>query len=66
MKLGKSKYWHTTEKFDIKVLETVEEAQKVDRKNGNTMWMDAIKKEMKHVMLAFTRAMKKNYFCTLD
>ena len=55
-KLGKSKYWRTTEKFGIKVPKTVEEAQRFDRENGNTLWMDAIKKEMKHVMPAFTRA----------
>ena len=29
-KLGKSKYWHTTEKFRVKVLKTVEEAQRFD------------------------------------
>ena len=29
-KLEKSKYWHTTEKFRVKVLKTVEEAQRFD------------------------------------
>ena len=60
-KLGKSKYWRTTEKFGIKVPKTVDEAMRLDKENGNTLWMDAIQKEMKHVMPAFSRAK-----CTLD
>ena len=60
-KLGKSKYWRTVEKFGIRVPKTVEEAMRLDRENGNSLWNDAIQKEMKHVMPAFSRAK-----CTLD
>ena len=55
-KLGKSKYWRTMEEFGIKVPKTVEQAQRFDRESGNCLWMDANKKEMKHVMPAFSRA----------
>ena len=40
----------------IKVPKTVEQAQRFDRESGNCLWMDANKKEMKHVMPAFSRA----------
>ena len=56
LKLGKSKYCQTAETFGMKVLKTVEEAQRLDRENGNSLWMNAIKKQMKYVMLVFTRA----------
>ena len=32
---------------------TVEEALKLDKENGNTLWYDAITKEMKNVRIAF-------------
>ena len=32
---------------------TVKEADKLDAKNGDTKWMDAISKEMKNVRFAF-------------
>jgi hypothetical protein len=40
-------------KFGIEVPKTVKEALALDRKNGNTLWADAIAKEMKEVCIAF-------------
>ena len=40
-------------KFGVEVPETVPEALELDRKNGNTLWADAIKKEMKNSRVAF-------------
>ena len=49
----KSKYWSRTHKFGIKVPKTVQDAIKLDQENGDTMWWDAILKEMKNVRVAF-------------
>ena len=40
-------------KYGIEVPRTVEEAYMLDRKNNNTLWRDAVKKEMENVMVAF-------------
>jgi hypothetical protein len=42
----KTKYWQRTHKFGIRFPKTVAEAQVVDAKNGDTLWWDAIVKEM--------------------
>jgi hypothetical protein len=42
-----------THKFAIEVPKTVKEALALDRKNGNTLWADAIAKEMREVRIAF-------------
>ena len=42
----KSKYWTRTHKFGIRLPHSVEEALAIDRENGDTMWWDAICKEM--------------------
>jgi hypothetical protein len=49
----KARYWRTTQKFGIELPKTVEEAYKLDEKNGNTFWRDAITKEMARVIQAF-------------
>ena len=49
----KSKYWQRTHKFGIRIPKTVLEAQKLDDLNGNTLWWEAICKEMKNVLIAF-------------
>ena len=49
----KSKYWQRTHKFGIRIPKTVEEARALDLENGNTLWWDAICKEMKNVRPAF-------------
>jgi hypothetical protein len=48
-----TRYLKRTHKFGIKVPKTVKEALDLDRKNGNTSWVDAIAKEMKEVCIAF-------------
>ena len=45
----KSKYWMRTHKFIICIPKTVEEAKDLDMQNSNTLWCDAICKEMKNV-----------------
>ena len=49
----KSKYWLRTHKFGIQIPKSVEEAKELDRKNGNTLWWDAICKEMRNVRPGF-------------
>jgi hypothetical protein len=48
-----TRYLKRTHKFGIEVPKTVKEALALDRKNGNTLWADAIAKEMKEVDIAF-------------
>ena len=50
----KSKYWVRTHKFGIRIPKSVEEARMIDNENGNTLWWEAIVKEMKNVMVAFS------------
>ena len=45
----KSKYWLRTHKFGIEIPITVLQARQIDAKSGNTLWWDAICKEMKNV-----------------
>ena len=49
----KSKYWERTHKFGIRIPKNVKETMQIDKENGNTMWMDAVKKEMGNVRVAF-------------
>ena len=49
----KSKYWVRTHKFGIRVPKSVTEAKRLDEANGDTLWWDAICKEMKNVRNAF-------------
>ncbi len=48
-----TRYLKRTLKFGIEVPKTVKEALALDCKNGNTLWADAIAKEMKEVRTAF-------------
>ena len=61
--LRTSKYWRTQEKLGITIPRSIEQAYKLDEENtcNNTLWQDAIAKEMHHVLPAF-----KNVKCTLD
>jgi hypothetical protein len=43
----------TTHKYGIEIPTSVEHAKKLDAANGNTLWMDALKKEMYNVGIAF-------------
>ncbi len=47
------RYLKRTHKFGIEVPKTVKEALALDCKNSNTLWADAIAKEMKEVRIAF-------------
>ena len=49
----KSKYWLRTQKFGIRIPKFVEEVKKIDEQNGDTVWWDAICKEMRNVRPAF-------------
>ncbi len=49
----KSKYWLRTHKYGIRRPKNVQEAMEIDKENGNTLWMDAVKLEMKNVRVAF-------------
>ena len=53
-KLGTSKYWRTQEKLGITVPRSIEQAYKLDEENNNTLWRDAVAKEMRHVLPAFS------------
>ncbi len=46
-------YLKRTHKFGIEISKTVKEALALDRKNGNTLWVVAIAKEMREVRIAF-------------
>ena len=49
----KSKYWLRSHKIGIRIPKFVDEVKKVDNQNGNTLWWDAICKEMRNVRPAF-------------
>lgn len=55
----KSKYWQRTHKFGLRIPKSVEQALTVDKENGNTLWWDAICKEMTNVRPAFEKWEKK-------
>ncbi|HSN67417.1 MAG TPA: reverse transcriptase domain-containing protein, partial [Fusibacter sp.] len=40
-------------KFGIFIPKTIKQCQEEDARNGNTLWMDAVAKEMKTIMVAF-------------
>lgn len=48
-----ARYLKKQQKFGVDLPKTVEEALALDKKNGNTLWADAIAKEMKNVKVAF-------------
>ena len=48
-----SRYKATTHKYGIEVPRTIEEALRLDQKNGDTKWTDATKKEMANVSMVF-------------
>lgn len=56
---AKTKYWRTTHKFGIRIPKTVEEALELDRDNGNTLWRDALNKEVSRVRISFEENKEK-------
>jgi hypothetical protein len=53
VKMQKMSYLKKNLKFGVVVPTLVDHALKIDRRNGNTLWSDAIAKEMKDVYIAF-------------
>jgi hypothetical protein len=49
----KKRVLRKTHKFGIRVPKNPDEAHALDKENGNTLWADAIAKEMKNVRVAF-------------
>ena len=49
----KYKYCLWTHKFGIRIPKSVHDAKMLDKKNSNTLWWDAICKEMKNFKIAF-------------
>ncbi len=47
------KYIKGTHEFGVKCPKTVEDVLELKKQNGNTMWADAITKEMKNVHVTF-------------
>ena len=51
--LKTQRHWLKTHKYWIRVPNTVKEAILIDKENGDTLWWDAIMKDMKNVRPAF-------------
>ena len=49
---AKTKYWQRTHEYGIRIPKSVKEAKEVDAENDDTLWQDAIAKEMTRVMTA--------------
>jgi hypothetical protein len=49
VKRRQTRYLKRTHKFGIELPKTVQEALALDKKNGNTLWADAISKEIKNI-----------------
>jgi hypothetical protein len=49
----KSSYWTRTHKYGIEIPKNHVDCVRIDNENGNTLWQDAVKKEMKTVRPAF-------------
>jgi hypothetical protein len=49
----KSKYWSRTHKYGIRIPKNIKEAMEIDKELGNTLWMDAVRLEMRNVRVAF-------------
>ncbi len=53
VKKRNARYLKKTHKFCIKMTKTMAEAYMLNKKNENTLWVDAIDKEMKEVKVSF-------------
>ena len=53
IKAVNTRYLKRTHKFGIRLPKTVEEALRIDKENGNTMWQDSMQKEMNAIRVAF-------------
>jgi hypothetical protein len=50
---AKTKYWLKSHKYGIRLPKSIKEALQIDKETGTTFWTDAIRKEMKNVMVTF-------------
>ena len=50
---AKTKYWDRTHKYGVRIPKSIQEAKQIDEENGDTLWMDAVRMEMKNVRVAF-------------
>ena len=60
VKKQQTRYLKKTHKFGIEMPKTVKEAAKLDAKNGDTKWKDAILKKITNVRVAFGRVISKD------
>ena len=49
----KTRYHKRTHKFGIEIPKTFADCVRIDTQNGNTLWQDAVRKEMSKVQVAF-------------
>ena len=47
------RFWVKTHRYGIRVTNTLKEAINIDKENGDTLWWDAIMKEIKNVRPEF-------------
>jgi hypothetical protein len=47
------RYHNRTHKFGIEVPKSWDDCVNLDKENDNTLWQDAVRKEMKNVRIAF-------------
>jgi hypothetical protein len=47
------RYHKRTHKFGIEVPKSWDDCVKLDKENDNTLWQDAVRKDMKNVRIAF-------------
>ena len=52
LKKVKSKYWQCTHKYGVLIPKSVKQAYEIDEENGDTVWRDAINKEMPKIVNA--------------
>lgn len=53
VKTSQTRHKRAGYKFGVKLPQSLKDAKRLYRENGNTLWMDAWRKEMNGVMIAF-------------
>ena len=53
VRMCSAQYLKRTHKFGLKLPKTINDTYVIDQKNRNTLWQDAIQKEMENVKIAF-------------
>ena len=53
VKAANAKYHKTTHKLGIEIPKSIKHAEALDRQNGNMLWMDALRREITNVRIAF-------------